>query len=109
VAGVPAIGLAWLEGPLVQGLDDAAGHLLREDPPFVLMTLRGRVYLRMQLTHPGVPAVAAALALFETAATQASRVAGGSADRSAEPGGDTRSTAWQSFPPDDRDDPPRRL
>src|SRR6195952_5595647 len=47
VASQPTVGLAWIDGPLGNMLDSTAAGLLRDDPPFVLMTLRGRVYLRM--------------------------------------------------------------
>ena len=107
VASVPAIGLSWIEGPLANLLEQASTGLLRDDPPFLLMTLRGRAYLRLQLAAPEVKAVSATLALFETAVTQALRVAGGELERA----GDGRSTAWQSFPPDPSDpaaEPPTR-
>ncbi len=102
VASVPVSGLAWIEGPLAHLLEQATGGLLRNDPPFVLMTLRGRIYLRLQLPLPTADALAAALAIFETAATQAACTAGFGIDAS----GDSRlasgSTAWQSFPPTDK-------
>ena len=47
VASVPAAGLAWIEGPLADALMRSTDRLLRYDPPFVLMTLRSRVYLRI--------------------------------------------------------------
>jgi hypothetical protein len=97
VASVPEIGLAWIEGPLATALEQAAHGLLRAEPPFVLMTLRGRAYLRTQLDAPDPKAVAATLALFEIGVLQALRVVGGEAGRAPEPTG--RSTAWQSFPP----------
>ncbi len=108
VASVPAMGLAWIEGPLANLLEQAADGLLRDDPPFVLMTLRGRAYLRMQLAAPEPKAVAATLALFETAVAQALRVAGGEVERSSDAAHNGRSTAWQSFPPDERPEPPTR-
>ena len=107
VASVPSAGLSWIEGPLANQLEQAATEWLRDEPPFVLMTLRGRAYLRMQLAAPEPEAVAAALALFETAVTQAVRTAGDAADPGADSGSNGRSTAWQSFPPED-EPPPRR-
>jgi hypothetical protein len=108
VASVPANGLAWLEGPLANQLEQAATDWLAEDPPFVLMTLRGRAYLRMRLAEPEPKVVAAALGLFETAITQALSAVGGTLDRGDEltsPSGS--STAWQSFsPPEPSDDEP---
>lgn len=99
VASDAAVGLAWIEGPLANMLDSAGRDLLRDDPPFVLMTLRGRAYLRVQMSTPDPVQVAAALALFETAVTQALVATGGPVNRHVDsgPGG---STAWQSFPSD---------
>ncbi len=87
---------AWLEGPLAQQLERLLGSVLQHDPPFVLMTLRGRAYLRLQLIDPDPAALAAALQLFECAVRQALRVA----VHQVEPGQEwpnTGSTAWQSF------------
>ena len=68
---------------------------LAAQPPFVLMTLRGRIYLRTQLAEPDVAFLGVMADLFETAAAQAVRVAGGVVE-----GGDgwasTASTAWQT-------------
>jgi hypothetical protein len=108
VASVPSAGLSWIEGPLADLLEQAATDWLRDEPPFVLMTLRGRAYLRMQLAAPEPRAVAAALALFETAVAQALRTAGGAVERGVDSGSNGGSTAWQSFPADDRDEPPPR-
>ena len=105
VASAPDVGLLWIEGPLANMLENAATEWLLDEQPLVLMTLRGRAYLRLQLASPEPKTVSAALALFETAVVQAVRAAGGTIDRSADAG---RSTAWQSFPPDDRDAPPKR-
>ncbi len=74
VAAVPARALVWIGGALAQALDQAtasAGALLHGGPPFVLMTLKGRVYLRLRLDAPTPGTLAEALALFETAATAA--------------------------------------
>ena len=107
VASAPASGLSWLEGPLANALEQAANGFLRRAPPFVLMTLRGRAYLRMQLVAPDSKDVAAALAVFETAVTQALRISGGGSDKRSgwESGA---STAWQSLRPDDVTDPRKR-
>ena len=105
VAGAPAAGLSWLEGPLANMLEQAANEWLQDEQPFVLMTLRGRVYLRMQLASPEPKVVAAALALFETAVAQAVRAAGGPVDRDVDSGNSGRSTAWQSFPPEEAPKP----
>ena len=75
--------------------------LLREDPPFVLMTLRGRVYLRMQMEEPEPIAVAQAVALFQAGAQAALRVGGGLHETNAG-WASTASSAWQNqIPPED--------
>lgn len=109
VASTPSLGLAWLEGSLADALEEAAVGVLRDGPPFVLMTLRGRAYLRMQLVEPDVTAIAAALALFEIAVTQALTASEGVAERPSD-WNTTAASAWQSLQPDGGDDPhhPRR-
>lgn len=102
VAGHVASGLAWIDGPLGQQLERAMGGLLNGDPPFVLMTLRGRTYLRVKLIDPDVKSLATAIALFEAAVTQAMKVA--TVIGSANPGAEwptTGSTAWQSLGPEE--------
>ena len=96
VAALPSAVQAWLEGALTRQLERALGTLLERDPPFVLMTLRGRAYLRMQLPDPDPAALEAAIGLFETAVQQAQRVASGGGEPGAE-WPSTGSTAWQSF------------
>ena len=98
VSSLPNEGPAWLEGPLAHALERAASTLLRLEPPFVLMTLRGRLYLRMQLTSADETDVAAALALFETAGTEAQRVGRARGDEPVT-WSQTTSTAWQSPAP----------
>jgi hypothetical protein len=96
VASVPAAGLAWIDGPLADALVHAPDRLLRYDPPFLLMTLRSRAYLRMLMDTPDPVEIAAALALFEVAVVQALAAAPGFDG----PGGQwhsTASTAWQSL------------
>ena len=95
VGNMPAESASWVEGSLAHQLEEAVGGFLKNEPPFVLMLLRGRAYLRMQLPEPDVARMAQALALFEVAVLQALRVAGmapeGSSDWSS-----TGSTAWQT-------------
>ena len=98
VASQPDAGLAWIDGPLANMLERAAAGMLGTAPPFVLMTLRGRAYMRMQLTTPDASTVASALALFETAVTQALRLVGGKPDPNAG-WNSTGSTAWQTLHP----------
>ena len=85
----------WLHGPLAARLTAAARGALAGDPPFVLMTLRGRLYLRLQLGTPEADAIGALVTLFETAAAQAVLAAGGAAERP-ESGPATATTAWQT-------------
>lgn len=103
VGSTPAEANAWVEGALARQMEEAAVGFLKTEPPFVLMLLRGRAYLRMQLPEPAVPVISQAVAVFEVAVLQALRVAGlgveGAADWSS-----TGSTAWQTQlgPEDDK-------
>ena len=108
VASAPDVGLAWLEGALANVLEHASHDLLRAEPPFVLMTLRGRAYLRMQLRVPDPKSVAAALAVFETGVAQALRVAESAGERISEWNSSRDTTSWQSFQPEERVPPKRR-
>jgi len=108
VASQPEVGRNWIEGPLANLLErEALQGLLLEEPPFVLMTVRGRAYLRLQLTTPAVADISSALALFETAAAQAMRVAPKVAD-TASAWSATASTAWQDLQSDQKVDPRKR-
>lgn len=85
VAATPARALDWIGGALAQALEHAtasAGGLLHGAPPFVLMTLKGRVYLRMRLDAPTPETLAEALALFDVAVTEAVRAVGVAPGRS---------------------------
>jgi hypothetical protein len=92
-------GAAWLEGPLGHALERAAATWLNTQPPFLLMTLRGRLYLRLQLASVDEADLAAAVALFGIAAASARRVARGRGDEAVAWSPST-TTAWQSLPPD---------
>ena len=99
VASAPQEALAWVTGALANQLEESATGVLREGVPFVLMTLRGRAYLRMRLEEPVPAALGEALALFETAVTQAMRAVGGHTKSGAAwPSAST--TAWQSLDAD---------
>ena len=99
VSSLPNEGPAWLDGPFAHALERAAGTLLRQQPPFVVMTLRGRIYLRMQLASADETDVSAALALFETAGTEAIRIGRTRGDVPV-PWSQTLSTAWQALGPE---------
>lgn len=108
VGAEPEAVLAWLDGPLAQQLESTQASLLQGDPPFVLMTLRGRAYLRTQLIDPEPRAIGEAVRLFETAVRQAWVVAAGRppAHGEADWPSSEASTAWQNFGPTE---PPREL
>ena len=96
VSSLPNEGPAWVEGPLSHALERAAGTLLRLAPPFVLMTLRGKLYLRLALSSADETDVAAALNLFEIAANEALRVGRSRGDEPVT-WAQTTSTAWQAL------------
>jgi len=108
VGNTPQVAASWVEGALARQLEEASGNLLAQEPPFVLMLLRGRVYLRLQLASPDLASVKQAVGLFEVAVLQAVRVAGGmgAGDSGAASGWpSTSSTAWQTqLGPDDPKD-----
>lgn len=95
VAMSPQVAAAWIDGALTERLEAAARGVLADEPPFVLMTLRGRVYLRLQLAVPDVAAISAMVDVFECAVTQAARMGGLPAD-GPEAWPSTASTAWQT-------------
>ena len=95
VAASPTTAAAWIDGLLSERLAEVVRGPLAADTPLVLMTLRGRVYLRLQLAEPDVATLEAMVSLFETAAAQAVRVSGGPRDGS-EAWPSTSSTAWQT-------------
>lgn len=96
----------WLEGELAARLVEATRDWLQADDPFVLMTLRGRLYLRVESLQPSAELLEALLKLYEVAAERALAVA---AEVNAQQQGwsTTMSTAWQTAYedlPDDLDD-----
>lgn len=108
VSSQPAVGLAWIEGPLAGLLlHEAESGILQADPPLVLITLRGRTYLRLRLDRPEPETIAAAIALFETAVTRAIHAASVVTDTSAGWIAGA-SSAWQSLQPDEEHDPRKR-
>jgi len=98
VSSLPHEGQSWLEGPLAHALERAAASWLNGQPPFLLMTLRGRVYLRLQLASADEQDITAAVALFAIAAASARRVARVRGDEPVTWSASTTS-AWQSLPP----------
>lgn len=100
IGSAPAVASAWVEGALACQMEEAAAGFLKGEPPFVLMLLRGRAYLRLQLPKPAVAVISQAVALFEAGVQQAMRVAGMGAEGAAD-WSSTGSTAWQTLDPDD--------
>lgn len=97
LVGSPALSAAsWVEGALVQQLEEAGRGFLKKEPSFLVMVLRGRVYLRMQMLEPEVPMIAQAVSLFETAVIQAVRVASNAGDSSDDWPTTASSSAWQT-------------
>jgi len=81
----------WLSGPLSQALLDAA-HGLPEADAFVLSVGRGRISMRLGLSRPTGEALDHWLALFQTALSEAQRVAGEWRDSSLH--ASTRPSVW---------------
>ena len=97
VSNDPRLAAAWVADGLAAQLERAADTFLQADPAFVLMTLRGRVYLRMQSNQPTVAVIEEVVRLFATACLEALRVADGLPQQSEDwPSTGTGSTAWQS-------------
>lgn len=83
---------AWIEGELGEMLVQASQDLLPENHPFVLMCMRGNLYLRTEMAEPDLPKVQALVRLLECAAREALRINGRLADGGAWP--TTTSIAW---------------
>lgn len=92
VGAAPELLAAWIDGELAKALDTAGRSWLSHDEPMVLMTLRGRLYLRIELPQPSVAELDGALALFEAAAQRALVAAEEVAQGGQWP--QTSSTAW---------------
>lgn len=91
VASAPEPLTTWIGGELAQQLE-AARNWLSQDEPLVLMTLRGRLYLRIESLQPDEALLDGALALFEAAAQRALAAADGAASQGQWP--HTTTTAW---------------
>lgn len=89
---------AWLEGELSELLAQASQDLLPEGHPFVLMTMRGNVYLRTAMPVPDLTKIQPLVRLLETACRDAQRVNARLSEGSPWP--TTTSVAWQSSRPD---------
>ncbi len=98
--------LAWVQGPLGAQLVRASHDLLGAEVPFVLMTMHGKVYLRMQLAEPRPEALSQCLEVFDAAAQSAQKIVGQIPAHGAE-WASTASTSWQTQIPDEPTDTTR--
>jgi len=83
---------AWIDGELSEALAQASQDLLPEGHPFVLMCMRGNLYLRTEMAEADLSRVQALVRLLETAAREAQRVNARLGDTGAWP--TTTSIAW---------------
>jgi hypothetical protein len=74
---------AWLKGDLATALLLVSSSALAIETPWVLMTLRGRAYMRMALAQPSPAALEAMSKVFATACTEALRVSNSGMDATA--------------------------
>lgn len=93
----------WTDGDLARQLELAGRTWLGNDEPMVLMTLRGRLYLRIEAPQPDTAMLDGALSLFEAAAQGALAAAESAGGSAAWPS--TSTTAWgtnipSDYPPD---------
>lgn len=65
---------SWIDSDLGEMLAQASQDLLPEDHPFVLMCMRGNLYLRTEMADPDLAKVQALVRLLECAAREAQRV-----------------------------------
>ena len=101
VSSSPQAAVAWIAGPVAERLSSAARGPLAGATPFLVMTLRGRIYLRLELPTLDLATFDAMVDLFETAAERALLVNGGPGESAPWP--DTASTVWQTqISPEDR-------
>ena len=105
VANDPQLGVQWTDGLLTQRLEVVAKTLLLDQAPLLMMTLRGRLYLRHELPDPRPAPGGPATALFAAGAQAAVHALETQAE--GQPGWQsTASTAWQTHL-DPEDKPPR--
>ena len=77
VLGVNTVlGMAWINGPLGERLAKSADNLLAGDDPFVLMVMRGKVYLRMQQAQPQPQSLSQCLGVVDAAVQSALQLTG---------------------------------
>jgi hypothetical protein len=97
VANEPVLGASWVGGTLSEELALAGQTWLLHEPAFVLMTLRGRLYLRLACAAPDPALLERVVHLFLTAARHADRVAqASSGPASTDEWPSTATSAWQA-------------
>lgn len=89
---------AWLEGRLSEGLAQATQDLVPPGRPFVMLCLRGNLYLRTTMPEPDLAQIQAFVKLLELAGQEALRVNQKVGDGSPWP--TTASIAWQNSNPE---------
>ena len=83
---------AWIDGELSEALAQASQDILPEGHPFVLMSMRGNLYLRTEMAEADLDKLQALVRLLEIAAREALRVNARLSDNGAWP--TTSSIAW---------------
>lgn len=83
---------SWVESEFGEALVQASQDLLPEGHPFVLMSMRGNLYLRTAMSEAELPRVQGLVRLIETAAREAQRINGRLSEGGAWP--TTTSIAW---------------
>ena len=108
LGGDPESTLAWIKGPIGAVLERAYAEWLAPEVPFVLMVMRGKVYLRMQVAMPSPELLSRCLEVFDAAVQSALQISGQFPAADAD-WASTASTAWQTQAAldDERADPSR--
>lgn len=93
------VAATWLDGPLSEVLAQASQDLLPEARPFVLMSQRGNMYLRVAMDQPKLEEIQSFMMVLEAACRDAQRVNTRLVDGGPWP--TTSSVTWQSSTPED--------
>lgn len=88
-----ALAAAWVDGELSDALVQAGQDLLPEGHPFVLMSMRGNLYLRTAMPEAELSTIQALVRLLECAARELARVGEMLSESGAWPS--TSAAAWQ--------------
>lgn len=96
VASEPQLAASWLDGELAEQFNQAAQDWMAAEPAFVMMTLRGRLYLRLGCDEPQPDLVRSVVTLFSKAARHAHRVGQSFGPASTNEWPSTAISAWQA-------------